>query len=136
MTIKGLEDQLAKQITEADSAISMWEARCDDLNTQLDQYEEERKLYSEMCEEIDQLRVRNASLDSNLQSAQQTITTHQEVMERSRMDWAHELNATEIKLRQMTEEKDAVISQLNQDVADIQSKSEEAVMQWKGKCFV
>ena len=114
----------------------MWEARCDDLNKQVDIYEEERKLYGDICEEIEQLRVRNKSLERNLQSAQQTIITHQEVMERSRMDWAHELNATEIKLRQMTDEKDAVISQLNQDVADIQSKSEEAVMQWKGKCFV
>ena len=71
-------------------------------------------LYNDMCTEIVQLRVTNESLESNMSA-----------LRGSKLMASHELH-----------KKDAVIKQLKKDVADMQSKSGEALMQWKGKCFV
>ena len=74
----------------------------------------EKEIYSDMCQEIVKLRATNDSLESNMLKARSAYRGVRVIADRMRC------------------QKDAVISQLKQDVAE----SEEALMQWKGKCFV
>jgi len=129
--MKEQENQLATQSADTQVykvTIAMWEERCNDLGKQLDSSEEDRKMYTDIQKEIDKLRAQNSSLEISIQSALQTIREKEEVLDRYEQD----RNMSEIRYRDLQNEKEAIISRLNQDILDIQSKSEEAVMQWKG----
>ena len=133
-TMTDLQNQLGTQAADAETAISMWEEECNDLRKQLDLFVQDRKMYEDMQEEVEKLRIHNASLEGSIQAALQTLQDKEEELDRHEQNLAQVRSMSETRYRQMVNEKEIVITQLNQEVIDMKTKSEDAAMQWKGQC--
>ena len=76
-------------------------------------------MYTDLLEDMEKLRAQNASLENNIQAAHQTLRATQEEVNICKEALSTDRNASEIRYRDLYDEKEAIISQLNDDVADI-----------------